>query len=170
MHTYAARIAALLFAIASTGHALAATDATSEPPEAAAALIQGRLLSFQFVSEESDVVLASGVNVIPGMTVDFTNIVTSPVLISFCAEFVDDGAQGAFLRLQAEVDGLDASPGDFLVVQSENLSGVPQRQLSCFNWAFPGVAPGAHQVTLLGSPNIGEFTVDERTLTVQYFR
>jgi hypothetical protein len=148
----------------------AGTAADDVDAAAAPILIQGRLLGFRFASDEAAVELLPGANPVPGMQVSFTNAAATPVLIHFCAEVADDGTLGAFLRLQAQVDGIDAEPDDFLVTHSENLVGVPLRRATCFTWAFPGVAPGDHDVTILASPNNGTFDMDERTLTVQYFR
>ena len=157
-------------ALGLTTPAQAETAADGLDAVAAPILIQGRLLSFRFASDEADVDLLPGSNPVPGMQVSFSNTAPTAVLIQFCAEVVDDGTVGAFLRLQAQVDDVDAEPDDFLVTHSENLVGVPMRSATCFTWAFPGVAPGDHDVSILASPNNGTFEIDERTLTVQYFR
>lgn len=169
MKPLAIALAALTFTMgALTARAESVTEDSNEVD--APVLIQGRLLGFRFASDEAEVQLAPGVNPVPGMAVSFANATPTAVLIHFCAEVVDDGSLGAFMRLQAQVDGIDAEPDDFLVVHSENTVGVPQRRASCFTWAFPGVAPGIHEVTILASPNNGTFTMDERTLTAQFLR
>jgi hypothetical protein len=103
---------------------------------------------------------------IPGAVINFVQGGTGPSCVTVRFSAASSVVGGGVSRVQALLDNVTvAAPGQ-VQFSGENVGSVSH----AFEFLFPSVAPGSHNVRIMFRVAVGSHTVfvDERTLVVQH--